>query len=193
MHLDSFPWSLLEQVGDGRLSFEQLEEITQLAPEEMRALGPAALRKAVELQDTAMLSGGLALCERHGFSEIGSDLFRTLIEAEWHHLHEPIVDALVRLSDPANVDALWSLARKRLAYRMWERREELEVKCTYALWRLETVQAIERLAELTGSGRRRTRALATRLLRELAANSSLKAEATKALTESEISLRLRGT
>jgi len=111
-----------------------------------RALHQALLRQENDDVECALLLGF-----HFGFGDGCKDVLRDVLMADWHTQHENVVLALQDLKDEEAVECLYQTALKRFAYRHYDESESLAVKCIWALKKLNTPPAIEKLRLLTKS------------------------------------------
>lgn len=75
-------------------------------------------------------------------------LLSELIVADWHLRHEDVALALEELRDPRSIDALAQAAVTSYSYLDYDENFGLARKCTWALARIGTPLAFQRLREL---------------------------------------------
>lgn len=114
--------------------------------------GLALLEAGRAARDDERVETGLLLGFRFGIEARWHDVLVALAEAPWHERHEDVVSALDRLRDPRDVDVLFRVASARHAYLEWDDAHALGVKCAYALAKLGTAAARERLLQLAAGG-----------------------------------------
>ncbi len=109
------------------------------------------LRRALQEQDPAAVEFGLYLGFYFGISPDYLPVLLHLAVVDWHESHEAVVDALDGLRAAESVDVLFKVATTVYPYRDYDDARSLAVKCTYALRKIQTPEAVARLGELLGS------------------------------------------
>jgi HEAT repeat protein len=108
------------------------------------------LRDSLDSRDPDEVECVLMLGFEYGFGESGPILARLMLEP-WHFKHEDVARALQQVADPATVDALYRAALHPPEYLSFDENASLGVKCAWALGRIGTPEALERLRKLAGS------------------------------------------
>lgn len=153
-----------------RISELDFAERFPLEPGSGSAAALAMLQVAVREQDGHDAEYGLYLACCFGYSAEYVEVLCALAEASWHQWHEDVVNMLDELRDPASVDVLYRVALSRHPYRDYDEHEALGVKCVWALYKIGTEPAVERLVQLMGCDRPFTAQRAEKRLRELASD-----------------------
>ncbi len=68
-----------------------------------------------------------------------------LFAEDWHHRHEDIALAFENLKDPRAIEILYQTALREFEYLKYDNSEALARKCTWALARIGTVEALDKL------------------------------------------------
>lgn len=107
----------------------------------------AALReRSPEDVEHAMLLG---YC--FGYPKDCIEILCELLDEAWHHNHEDIARILQQRGDPSCTDSLFRAATTRFQYLAYNDSSALAVKCVWALGRIGTVTAVEKLKLLAES------------------------------------------
>jgi hypothetical protein len=113
-------------------------------------------RHAVELlekarQERSPVDVELSLILLHIFGSLPDalHLLNQLLVEEWHYKHEDIAFALEGLHDPSSVEPLYQAALSRHEYLDYDEGYALSRKCTWALYKIGTPEAFERLRDLS--------------------------------------------
>jgi hypothetical protein len=129
------------------------EELLGLLPFDVQNQ-PELRRKFIldarEARDNLELQYALALCNLFGYPDDLSMLFAELINEDWHIKHEELAMKLEGYRDPATVDLIYEASEKSFPY-MWDEGHAFARKCTWALARIGTPEAYEKLRLLTHS------------------------------------------
>ena len=79
------------------------------------------------------------------FDEEQLDIIHLLALAPWHHSHEDIVIVMERLRDPRSIETLYLTALSEHEYLDFDDNYALGVRCTWALGKIGTNSANEKL------------------------------------------------
>mgnify|MGYP001375975610 CR=1 FL=1 len=130
------------------------------------------LHRGMIVMDAEAIELALFLGFRFGFAPgVGPDLV-SLACADWHTRHEDVVDAIADLKVEEGIDALVQLTSFDLAYRDFDDSDALATKCLWALAKIGTGRALQKLIEFRGSSHPGRSVLAAELIRWLAQNAS---------------------
>jgi hypothetical protein len=121
--------------------------------EEAGRLSVEMLRRALQEKDKRGVEYGLYLLSLFGLLPEHQGQFMELAAADWHEMHEMVVDGLSELNAPASAPAFYHAALTQYPYRDYDDYDTLGVKAIWALGRLQTQEGVERLADLATSGR----------------------------------------
>jgi hypothetical protein len=116
-------------------------------PEHVRRL----LEAADESRNADDVEYALLLGFRFGFPDDVVPILNRLLVEDWHRQHENIAQALTRFRDPSSVDSLYRAALSRHEYLAYDDAFALAVKCIWALAKIDTPEARERLRALATS------------------------------------------
>lgn len=167
-----------------RISEDHFLREFPVASEQAASAAGLAMLRAATPSDPAGVEFGLYLGHRFGITPDYLDVLCELATASWHERHEDVVDALAKLKSPTSVDALFNAALTRHAYRDYDESETLAVKVTWALRRIETPEALEKLGALRRSSNRIVSSEATRRLEDIARSG--KTSTAKELAKAEL-------
>jgi len=107
------------------------------------------LKEAYKRQDGEAVELALMQCyDKFDRSDYVAVLIDLLLE-DWHYKHEDIALELQRIQSPLAVDALHQTAIKKFAYLDYNYSHALARKCTWALCKIGTEEAKQRLIQLT--------------------------------------------
>ena len=113
-------------------------------------------RRAVELLEKARqerspvdVELSLILLYRFGGLPDALHLLNQLLVEGWHNRHEDIAFALEGLRDPSSVEPLYQAALSRHEYLDFDEGYALARKCTWGLYKIGTLEAFERLRDLS--------------------------------------------
>ena len=87
-----------------------------------------------------------------GISVLCVDSLIGLLRAPWHTRHEDVAFALECLRDARAIEALFDAATRKFPYLEYDQGHALARKCTWALAKIGTREAIERLQDLAHCG-----------------------------------------
>lgn len=110
------------------------------------------LERSLRDHDSLGVEVALSLGHRFGFPQESLPILLVLATAEWHQRHEDVVGALSKFHTEESVVPLFQAATLHLAYRDYDEFNSLGVKCVFALERVGSVGAVDRLADLARSG-----------------------------------------
>ena len=108
----------------------------------------ALLQQARTTRDADSVEAALTVAFQRGLTPSLVPLLCDLILDDWHTRHEDIALALEELRDPHSIDALARAALSSHAYLDYDENFGFARKCTWALARIATHEAFERLREL---------------------------------------------
>lgn len=112
--------------------------------------------RAVELLDKARqerspedVELSLILVGKFGSLPSALHILNQLLAEGWHYRHEDIALALEELHDPSSIEPLYRAALSRHEYLDYDDGYALARKCTWALYKIGTPEAFERLRDLS--------------------------------------------
>jgi hypothetical protein len=108
------------------------------------------LQEAYQVQNARDLDCALIVGFTFGFAPEHADILCQLVDAEWHHSHENVVEALDEIKSP-NV-ALFRAAQWIPRYLEFDESRALASKAIWALGKLASNDACVRLTMLANSG-----------------------------------------
>ncbi len=115
-------------------------------PDEHEAI--ALLQQARDTRDADGVEAALTVAFQRGLTPSLVPLLCDLILDDWHTRHEDVALALEELRDPQSTDALARAALTNHAYLDYDENFGFARKCTWALARIGTLEAFQRLREL---------------------------------------------
>lgn len=136
--------------------------------EEMPAKSLEMLRRALAEKDPQGVEFGKLLMFKFGFSKEFLDILNQLAEAPWHTRHEDVVSALADLKDPSSVEILARTAVASHPYLEFDKAFALGTKSIYALWGIQTPEAVAKLGELARNKNRVLKSTAKDRLKDIA-------------------------
>ena len=151
----------------GHKSEEQFCQEFPADPLQKSALGLSILQTAAKERDPVGVEFGLHLGHRFGFLPEYLGTLLALLREDWHERHEDVVDGLAELKSPESVDALCYAALMELPYRSYDDSGSLAKKCIRLLGKLQSHEAVLRLADLVRRGSDSVRSAAAAELHRL--------------------------
>lgn len=108
----------------------------------------ALLKTIIAEQDVEGLSHALTIAYKDGVDKDYTDILVYLLGESWHTEEENIVGLLEEAADPKSIDILYNTAINIPDY---DEMRALAKKCIWALWAIDTPEAIERIGFLKKS------------------------------------------
>jgi len=125
------------------------------------------LEKAYEEQNPEDVEHSLSIAFLFDlFSEEYTLVLIKLLESDWHFRHEDIVSAFQKLRLPETVNILYTTAQKQFKYLEYDDYYALAVKCIWALRKIGTAEAKEKLEILAQSSNKVIREKALKRLKD---------------------------
>jgi hypothetical protein len=103
------------------------------------------LSDALSCKQAEDVECALLLGFEFGFSADCVDVLCRLLDADWHQKHEDIVRVLQQLRSPSSVDALCRATSMRHQYLEYNDSTALAIKCVWALSKIGTQAALDKL------------------------------------------------
>ncbi len=126
------------------------------------------LKESLIRKDPEGVDFGIMLMFRFGIKKDFLELLNTLAEEPWHKKHEDIVSALDELKDPSSVGPLSKTILATYPYLELGDSDSLAKNSIYALKKIGTPEAVQKLGELAQSENAVLRSTATGRLKDLA-------------------------
>lgn len=150
---------LILNLKGGEITEAEFCEGFPVAPSALPTLGFTLLEQAMEQRDGRAMEFAMIMAYYSARTERGPKfdpaflpLFIVLAEADWHTRHEDVLWELDQMRLKTLVDVFYRVALTKHAYAEWDDFSVLGVKCIWGLGNTGTVEAIERLAQLTRCG-----------------------------------------
>lgn len=138
----------------------------------------AILASGLESRDPEAVEVGLVLGFSFGYAVPPLATLVSLLSADWHNVHEQLVDTIAKLAIPESMDVLAKAALATYSYRAFDDARSLKDKATRAIAKFESPASVAVLTRLAGAGVAHTAAQARRWLQWL--NENAKDEAVRA-------------
>jgi hypothetical protein len=119
------------------------------------------------VHDATSAEFGLYLGGLFGTTDEYIDVLLELANAQWHEIHELVIDSISALRSPKSIDTLVRTATTHFPYRDYDEFNSLGVKCAWTLAKIGSAEAIAGLRTLAASGDPNLVRTASSLLRRL--------------------------
>lgn len=109
------------------------------------------LEAAIQTQDDDNLDDTLFLGSGYGYCQAHLPLLIVLLRQEWHTQHESLVDIIAEFKSDTAIEVLDWAAQIRLAYLDYDDSKALARKAIYALAKIPSHEALEKLESIAQS------------------------------------------
>lgn len=134
-----------------RISENQFFQEYPSSREKIGSLTQSMLWDALNQKDADGVSFGVLLMYHFGITKDFLEVLKILAEEPWHQTHEDIVFALGKLKDPSSIEILSRTAVAVHPYLDIDEAFALGTKSIYALEKIQTPEAIQKLGDLAKS------------------------------------------
>ena len=167
MYVDQRQAQLILDLANRKLTAEEFIKQFPLEGLDPRVAGQAILTQASVSHDANAVEYGLILGYYFGFNERYIEVLRLLAQEDWHYKHEDIASAMAVLKSTDCIDALFRLTLKNFPYLDYDESFSLARKCIWALGKIGTVESVEKICLLAGSGNDTIKKYARRQLQHI--------------------------
>jgi HEAT repeat protein len=140
--------SIIMQLTTGTLGRSEFERLFLCEPANEPARTVALLERAHVDRNADDVDYALLLAHTVGLTAAHVPILNQLLLEPWHQKHEDIASVLQRLQDPRGVESLYTAAQATHAYLDYDEVFGLARKCTWALAKIGTPEALESLRRL---------------------------------------------